>query len=128
MATIDFSTFIPAADSWFAKNVDLPKNTNADSDVKSVGEGAMNSSLVVYARVSGATLTASKKITLTVKTSSDESTWKTLHTEEITGTPDGLIMDYVLPPSCQKSVKVSYETDDDAAVGKLDIFIGYIPR
>lgn len=125
---IDFSTFIPAADSWFAKNVDLPKNTSADSAVKSVGEGAMNSSLVIYARASGVTLASGKKITLIVKTSSDESTWKTLHTEEITGAPDGLIMDYVLPPSCQKSVKVSYETDDDAAVGKLDIFIGYIPR
>lgn len=125
---IDFSTFIPAADSWLAKNVDLPKNTSADSAVKSVGEGAMNSSLVVYARASGVTLAESKKITLTVKTSSDGSSWKTLHTEEISGTPDGLVLDYVLPPSCQESVKVSYATDDASAVGKLDIFIGYIPR
>ncbi len=125
---IDFSKFIPAADSWFVKEVDLPKNTSADSAVKNVGEGAMNSSLVIYARASEVTLTSGKKITLTVKTSSDESTWKTLHTEEITGTPDGLVMDYVLPPSCQKSVKVTYETDDASAVGKLDIFIGYIPR
>lgn len=125
---IDFSTFIPAADSWLAKNVDLPKNTSADSTVKSVGEGAMNSSLVVYARTSGVTLAESKKITLAVKTSSDGSTWKTLHTEEVAETPDGIVLDYVLPPSCRKSVKVSYGTDDASAAGKLDIFIGYIPR
>jgi hypothetical protein len=125
---IDFSKHTPANDSWFAKNVDLPKNTSADSEIKEVGTGAQNASLVVYARVDGVTLTSGKKITLSVMTSADGSSWKTLHTEEVTGTPDGEILDYVLPPSCKNSVKVSYATDDTAAAGKLDIYLGYIPR
>lgn len=125
---INFAEHIPAYDSWLKKGADIPKNTTEDSDVKAVGEGGMNSSIVVYADVSGVTLASGKKITLTVKTSDDGETWKDLHTEEVSGTPDGRVMDYVLPPSCKENIKVTYGTDDASADGTIDIYLRYIPR
>lgn len=126
--SIDFSKKIPASDSWMVKEAQLPKNTTEDSEVKAVGAGGQNSSIVIYAEVTDVVLQSGKKITLAVKTSEDGNVWKTLHTEETSGTPDGRIMDYVLPPSCQENVKVSYGTDDVSAGGSIDIYMGYIPR
>ena len=126
---IDFSKRIPAADAWLKKAMALPKNTSADSDVAYVGEGGQNSSIVICVDVNAAiTLTATKVLTIAIKTSADGTSWKTLHSETFSEAPTGRVLDYVLPPSCKERVKVSVTTDDSSADGKLDIYMDYIPR
>lgn len=125
---MDFSKHIPAADSWLIKGAALPKNTSVDSESKDVGEGAQNSAIAVYAAVSGVTLTEGKKISISVKSSKDGTTWRTLHTQDASGTPDGMLMDYVLPPSFEGIVKATVSTDDASAAGTVDVYLGYIPR
>ena len=80
---MDFSKHIPAADSWLIKGAALPKNTSVDSESRDVGEGAQNSSIAVYAEVSGVTLAEGKKVSFAVKSSKDGTTWRTLHTTVI---------------------------------------------
>ena len=126
---IDFSKHIPAADSWLKKAMALPKNTSADTDVIYVGEGGQNSSIVIYVDVNEAiTLTATKILGIAIKTSADGTNWRTLHSESFDEAPTGRVLDYVLPPSCKERVKATVTTDDSSAAGKLDIYIGYIPR
>ena len=129
MNRINFAEFIPAADSWFKKGMALPKNTSADTDVLSAGAGGQNSSIVIIVKSKDAiTLASGKALTVTIKTSSDKETWKTLHSESFTTAPDGQVLDYVLPPSSLEHTKVTVTTDDAAAAGSLDIYAKYIPR
>ena len=107
----------------------LPQNTSADSDVLSVGEGGQNSSLCVNVDVNAAiTLTATKVLTIVIKTSADGTNWTTLHSETFDEAPTGHVLDYVLPPSCKEKAKVTLTTDDSSADGKVDIYLTYIPR
>ncbi|MBQ3729706.1 MAG: hypothetical protein II903_09420 [Spirochaetales bacterium] len=127
--SIDFSKKIPAADSWLKKAMALPKNTSGDSDVVYVGEGGQNSSIMICVDVNAAiTLTATKVLTIDIKTSADGSSWKTLHSETFSEAPTGRVLEYVLPPSCKERVKATVTTDDSSADGKLDIYMDYIPR
>ena len=126
---MNVAKFIPAADSWFKKAMSLPQNTSADSDVLSVGEGGQNSSLCVNVDVNAAiTLTATKVLTIAIKTSADGTNWTTLHSETFDEAPTGHVLDYVLPPSCKEKAKVTLTTDDSSADGKVDIYLTYIPR
>lgn len=126
---MDFSKRIPASDAWFKKAMSLPQNTSADSDVLSVGEGGQNSSLCVNVDVNATiTLTATKVLTIAIKTSADGTNWTTLHSETFDEAPSGHVLDYVLPPSCKEKAKVTLTTDDSSADGKVDIYLTYIPR
>ena len=126
---MNLAKHIPANDAWLKKAMALPKNTSADSDVVYVGEGGQNSSIVIFVDVNAAiTLTATKVLTIAIKTSADGTSWKTLHSETFDEAPAGRVLDYVLPPSCKERVKATVTTDDSSADGTLDIYMDYIPR
>ena len=126
---MNFAKYIPADDAWLKKAMVLPKNTSADSDVLSFGEGGQNGSIVIVAEVKDAiTLTATKVLTIEIKTSSDKTNWKTIHKETFDEAPTGQVLDYVLPPSSLEHTKVTLTTDDSSAAGSLDIYAKYIPR
>lgn len=127
--SINFSKHKPAADAKIFEDKALPQNTNEDSSVFKVGAGGQNGSILLVVEVEDTvTLTATKKITVEVKTSADESTWKTLIKKEFTTAPTGQMLDFIFPPSTEESCKVNIATDDTDAAGSINAYLMYIPR
>lgn len=126
---MDFSKYKPAADSKIFTDEALPLNTSVNSAVFKVGAGGQNGSINLVIEVEDAiTLTATKKITVEVKTSADESTWVVLEKKEFTAAPTGEMLDYVFPPSTRESCKLTVTTDDASAVGSFNAYLRYLPR
>lgn len=126
---IDFTVYKPAADSRIFDGEALPKNASKDSDIFKVGSGGQNGSVCLYVTAgSQITLAATKKITVEVKTSDDESSWTTLFKKEFDAAPSGEMLDYIFPPSTRRSCKLSIATDDADAAGEVNAYLRYMPR
>jgi hypothetical protein len=126
---MDFSKYMPPADSKVFTDEALPANTSKDSSVFTIGAGGQNGAINLVIDVEDAiTLTSTKVITVEVKTSADKSNWETIEKKTFSTAPTGRILDYVFPPSSKEHFKVSLTTDDASVVGSLNAYLRYLPR
>lgn len=115
----------------YLDSVTVPQDDSVAGNVLALGKGGQNNSFAVKVVVDTAiTLTASKTLTIAVKSSSDKSTWSTIASKEFTaGQVAGTVLMYLsLPPNVDEFTRVDVSTDDDAATGKVSAYPVYIPR